>query len=223
MLHSGSRNIGNKFAREYITVAKAQNAKWKTYIPSNDLAILPRDTSEFDEYWKGMNWLLDFAKANRDVMADRIKECISEVIPNVRFEELLNIHHNYAAIENHFGKNVIVHRKGATSARDGQLGIIPGSQGTKSYKVRGLGNEDSFMSCSHGAGRVMSRSKAKEHLNLEDEIKKMDDLGIIHGMRNKSDLDEAASAYKDIDIVMENQKDLVEVVTELTPLAVIKG
>lgn len=136
---------------------------------------------------------------------------------------MINIAHNYATMENHFGTNVMIHRKGATSAREGQVGIIPGSQGTKSYIVKGKGNKESFMSCSHGAGRTMSRTKAKNELNLEEEIKKLEDKGIVHSIRNKKNLDEASSAYKDIDIVMENQKDLVDIVVELTPLGVIKG
>jgi len=154
---------------------------------------------------------------------DRITETFKEQFPDVTFEPMINIAHNYATMENHFGTNVMIHRKGATSAREGQLGIIPGSQGTKSYIVKGKGNPDSFMSCSHGAGRTMSRTKARETLDLEKEITKLDKQGIIHSIRHKKDLDEASSAYKNIDVVMENQKDLVEIMVELTPLGVIKG
>lgn len=135
----------------------------------------------------------------------------------------MHVAHNYAQMEHHFGKNVLVHRKGATSAAEDEIGIIPGSQGTKSYIVKGLGNPESFMSCSHGAGRAMGRKQAQRDLNLEAEIRKLDEQGIIHGIRSVKDLDEAAGAYKDISIVMDNQSDLVEIVTELTPLAVIKG
>ena len=138
-------------------------------------------------------------------------------------DPMINIAHNYARLENHFGENVMIHRKGATSAKKGQLGIIPGSQGTSSYIVKGLGNPESFMSCSHGAGRRMGRKQAKRELDLQTEIKRMDDQGIVHGIRTQNDLDEAAGAYKDIDMVMENQKDLVEIVIELTPLGVVKG
>ena len=141
----------------------------------------------------------------------------------VEFDEIINIAHNYAAWEKHFDEKVIVHRKGATSAKAGETGIIPGSQGTKSYIVEGLGNPESFMSCSHGAGRVMSRNQAYKTLNLEEEARKLDDLGIIHAIRTKHDLEEAASAYKDIAEVMNFQKDLVKVKYELSPLAVIKG
>jgi tRNA-splicing ligase RtcB len=126
-------------------------------------------------------------------------------------------------MENHFGHNVMVHRKGATLATEETIGIIPGSQGTKSYIVKGKGNRDSFNSCSHGAGRTMGRKDAERRLNLEEEIKKLDDQGIIHAIRGVHDLDEASGAYKDISIVMENQKDLVNILVELTPLGVIKG
>jgi len=135
---------------------------------------------------------------------------------------MINIAHNYASMESH-GDNVMVHRKGATLAREDTIGIIPGSQGTSSYIVKGKGNKESFTSCSHGAGRVMGRKQAQKTLNLEDEIKKLDDLGVIHSIRSKNDLDESVSCYKNIDTVMENQKDLVEILVKLRPLAVIKG
>jgi tRNA-splicing ligase RtcB len=138
-------------------------------------------------------------------------------------EDFINIAHNYAQMESHFGENVMIHRKGATLAREDTIGIIPGSQGTKSYIVKGKGNPESFNSCSHGAGRALSRSKAREKLNLEEEIKKLDDQGVIHSIRSQQDLDEAAGAYKSIDEVMANQEDLVEILVELTPLAVIKA
>jgi len=138
-------------------------------------------------------------------------------------DPMINIAHNYARMENHFGQNVMVHRKGSTLADKDTIGIIPGSQGTKSYIVKGLGNPESFNSCSHGAGRKMGRNQAIKTLNLEDEIKKLDDQGIVHGIRNVKDLDEASGSYKDIKTVMDNQKDLVEILVELQPLGVIKG
>jgi tRNA-splicing ligase RtcB (3'-phosphate/5'-hydroxy nucleic acid ligase) len=131
--------------------------------------------------------------------------------------------HNYAAMENHFGRDVLVHRKGATPAHKGQTGMIPGSQGTKSYIVAGKGNPQSFESCSHGAGRKLSRAKARETLNLKEGIRRLEEQGILHAIRGRKDLDEAPGAYKDIDEVMANQADLVEVMVELTPLSVIKG
>ena len=133
----------------------------------------------------------------------------------VEVDDMINIAHNYATLENHFGKNVWVHRKGATSAKEGELGIIPGSQGTKSYIVRGLGNKESFMSCSHGAGRVMGRKQAKRELDLKEEQRKLDEQGILHSIRGVSNLDEATGAYKDINVVMENQVDLAEIVSKL--------
>ena len=136
---------------------------------------------------------------------------------------MINIAHNYARWENHFGQNVIVHRKGATSAKLGEIGIIPGSQGTKSYIVEGLGNEMSFMSCSHGAGRKRGRKQAQHELNLKDEIAIMDKQGIIHGIKTIEDLDEAAGSYKDITLVISQQLDLITPLIELFPLAVIKG
>lgn len=223
MIHSGSRNIGLKVASHYNKIAKELNEKWYTSIPKEyDLAYLPLDTEEAKQYIDEMNYCVEFAFANRRLMMDRIKAIFSTYC-DVEFEPMINIAHNYARLENHYGKNVYVHRKGATSAKKDEIGIIPGSQGTKSYIVKGLGNKESFLSCSHGAGRTISRNKARNELNLKEEIKKMDKLGVIHGIRNENDLDEAPSAYKDIDVVMNNQKDLVEILVELTPLAVIKG
>ena len=150
-----------------------------------------------------------------------MKTVISQIMSDVSYEEEIDIHHNYAILENHFGENVMLHRKGATSAKKDEVGIIPGSQGTYSYIVKGLGNPDSFMSCSHGAGRKLSRKKAKSTLNLAEEQKKL--KGIVHSVRNASDLDEAPGSYKDIDEVMGNQKDLVEIMYKLAPMAVLKG
>ena len=225
MIHSGSRNIGLKVAEHYNKVAKRLNAQWHSSVdPKHDLAFLPMETHEAKDYFHEMQYCTDFALANRKLMMDNIKSVFLDVIGN-RFEEMdfVNIAHNYAAWENHFDTNVIVHRKGATSAREGEIGIIPGSQGTKSYIVRGKGNADSFSSCSHGAGRVLGRKQAQRTLDLETEKAKLDEQGIIHSIRNKSDLDEAPSAYKNIDTVMQNQRDLVDIVVELSPLAVIKG
>ena len=154
---------------------------------------------------------------------DNVTAILYKNFSDIKFDEMINIAHNYAVWENHFNKNVIVHRKGATLARKGTIGIIPGSQGTKSYIVEGLGNKDSFESCSHGAGRTMGRKQACRTLNLKEEIAKLDEQGIVHGIRHQNDLDEASGAYKDIQIVMENQSDLVDILVELTPLGVIKG
>ena len=224
MIHSGSRSLGFKVAEHYNKLAKELNKKWHVNVDEkDDLAFLPVDSEEGQAYIREMNYCVEYALANRKLMMEKVVDCFRNVIGLMGVKPMINIAHNYASIENHFGKNVWVHRKGATSAREGEVGIIPGSQGTKSYIVKGLGNPESFMSCSHGAGRTMSRTKAQKELCLEDEMKMLDDQGILHGIRGKKDLDEAPSAYKDITKVMENQKDLVEVLVELTPLAVVKG
>jgi len=222
MIHSGSRNIGLKVANYYNKLAEEINQSYYSEVKKDiQLAFLPMHTPFFVEYFTEMQFCVNFALANRLLMLERIKEIISLVGQNVIFDEPINIAHNYARWENHYNTNVVVHRKGATSAKDGEIGIIPGSQGTKSYIVEGLGNPLSFMSCSHRAGRKMGRKQAQRTLNLKDELFKMG--SILHGMRGEQDLDEAIGAYKDIDEVMANQKDLVKILVELTPLAVIKG
>ena len=226
MLHSGSRNIGLQVAEYYNNLAIELNAKWFSSVPKKwDLAFLPLNSDEGQAYVREMNYCVDFAFASRKLMMDKIKNIFMnlDVDGPIYFDDMINIAHNYADVETHFHEEVVVHRKGATLATEDTIGIIPGSQGTKSYIVKGKGNPDSFMSCSHGAGRKMSRTKAQENLNLAEEQKRLDDMGILHAMRHKKDLDEAPSAYKDIDEVMENQKDLVEIMVELKPLAVIKG
>lgn len=231
MLHSGSRNFGFKIAKEYNDRANKHCERWYSSVPysgSDGLAFLPDDTEDAEEYWKAMGFALEFARANRMKMIYKIMDIMKGMMGKHRgikvgFDDIINIHHNYAQREHHFGTNVTVHRKGATSAFDGEVGIIPGSQGTKSYIVRGKGNPQSFYSCSHGAGRVMGRKEARRQLNLEKEKEALDKKGIIHSLRHENDLDEAPSAYKDIDVVMDNQKDLVSIEYELTPLAVIKG
>ena len=224
MIHSGSRNLGYKVAKYYNDIAKNLCTQWKQdEVVKNDLAFLPRGTKEFDDYLMEMNLCLDFAFANRFKMAVIIKQEFARVIPDVRFLQEINIHHNYASCENHYSRNVWVHRKGATLARENTIGIIPGSQGTNSYIVQGLGNPKSLCSCSHGAGRKMSRKKAVENLDLKAEQAILDSKGILHSLRHKNSLDEAPSAYKDIDTVMEEQKDLVKILVKLEPLAVIKG
>ena len=223
MLHSGSRNFGFKIAKEYHARAQEHCEKWHVSLPDKDLAFLPiGECADTTEYLDAMNFALKFAEASRALMMERFVTAANSVW-SFYVEDPINIHHNYAAIENHFGKNVWVHRKGATSAREGQLGIIPGSQGTASYIVEGLGNSESFMSCSHGAGRTMSRSKARAELDLEAEKKMLDDQGIVHSIRSQGDLDEAPSAYKDIENVMEQEKDLVKIVAKLRPIGVVKG
>ncbi len=224
MIHSGSRNLGKQVADHYNKTAKKMNELWFSSVnPKADLAFLPFQTDEAHKYYKEMRYCTEFAFANRLLMMERIQQVVSSVIENTAYSPIINIAHNYAAFEEHFGEKVIIHRKGATSAKTSETGIIPGSQGTKSYIVEGLGNPESFMSCSHGAGRALSRSTAIKTLDLETEKRKLDELGIIHSVRSKSDLEEASSAYKDISQVMAFQSDLVKIRTELSPLAVIKG
>ena len=223
MIHSGSRNFGYQIAKVYNEKAKALCQRWYSDIPDTKLAFLPIETAEAKEYFVAMNYALDFSYANRLAMMQDVLGAFVGTTEGFITDKEVNIHHNYAAWENHFGKNVIVHRKGATLARENTIGIIPGSQGTKSYIVKGKGNKESFTSCSHGAGRKMGRKQATRELNLEDEIRRLDEQGIVHGIRNTKDLDEAAGAYKDINVVMDNQKDLVDILVELQPLGVIKG
>jgi tRNA-splicing ligase RtcB len=224
MVHSGSRNFGLKIAEYYNKKAKEINNRcFSTVDAKQDLAFLPIDSDVGGNYLSEMQYAVDFALANRKLMMERILECLGSGEEIADMGKMINMSHNYARMENHFGKNVMIHRKGATSAKKGEIGIIPGSQGTHSYIVEGLGNPESFESCSHGAGRKMGRGQAQRTLNLEDEQELLNTQGIIHSVRTVKDLDEAPSAYKDIDVVMENQKDLVKVLVELTPLAVIKG
>lgn len=224
MIHSGSRNIGHKVATYYNKLANTMQKKFKYVIPKKwELAYFPLDSKEGQLYLAEMTYCVKFALANRALMMDRVKQSVMEISPDVEFDEMINIAHNYAALEEHFNKKVVVHRKGATKAFKETIGIIPGSQGTHSYIVRGLGNKESFMSCSHGAGRKMGRKQAIRQLDLNTEKKRLDKKGIVHAIRGKRDLDEAAGAYKNISKVMKNQEDLVEILVELTPLGVIKG
>lgn len=224
MIHSGSRNLGKQVADHYNKIAEKLNEKWFSLVDKKqELAFLPIDSDEGKAYIREMNYCVDFALANRKQMMAQCLNSFGKIIGEFEYDDIINIAHNYARMENHFGENVMIHRKGATLATEDTIGIIPGSQGTKSYIVKGKGNAESFNSCSHGAGRKMGRGQAQRDLILEDEIKRLDDIGVIHAIRGVKDLDEASGAYKDIDVVMENQKDLVEVLVELTPLGVIKG
>ncbi len=225
MLHSGSRNIGLKNAEFYNKTAVALNERISPSVPKAwQLAYLPVDTEEGQTYIREMQYCIEFAFANRKLMMDRIKEIVHNCTSGAAsFDDMINIAHNYARLERHFGRDVWIHRKGATSAYEGETGIIPGSQGTPSFIVRGRGNPESFMSCSHGAGRRMGRNQARKSLNLREEQRKLEERGILHAIRNVGDLDEASSAYKDIDVVMREQADLVEPVVRLEPLAVVKG
>lgn len=235
MIHTGSRNLGKRVAEEFGTISKEINRKNHSSVPpSFDLAFLPAGTEECNTYLWLMERCCRYAELNRQIIEDEVVNafCSSVLDHGLSYGELergvisqpsLDVRHNYIAKETHFGQEVLVHRKGAVRARKDEMVIIPGSQGTCSYIARGLGEPMSFESCSHGSGRKMSRSEAKKSLDLESERAKMDALGVVHGIRHESDLDEAPGAYKDIDIVIQNQCDLVEVVTRLTPVGVVKG
>ncbi len=224
MIHSGSRNLGYKVANYYNRLATDLNKKWKSPVnPKWQLSYLPLSSQEGMEYMAEMRYCVNFALCNRLHMLQRIEEIFHSFITKISFDEPVIIAHNYAASEKHFGKNLIIHRKGATRAEKGETGIIPGSQGTSSFIVKGLGNRESFTSCSHGAGRKLGRKQAQRDLNLQKEIERLDNQNILHAIRSKRDLDEAAGAYKDIDEVINNQGDLVEIRVKLQPLGVIKG
>ena len=221
MIHSGSRNVGLKVAEHYNHLAEQWCDRW--YADRQpDLAFLPIETQEGKDYMREMEYCKDFAFANRREMMEVVKEGLRSLCPGVDFDPLINVPHNYAAWEKHFGEYVIVHRKGATRAYEGEVGIIPGSMGAHSYIVRGLGCPDSFMSCSHGAGRRLSRRAAFRQLSLEEQQAQMDELGVLYDLTEKG-LDEAPGAYKDIEEVIAKQQDLVQPLVRLAPLAVIKG
>jgi len=221
MIHSGSRNIGYTVAQHYTDLAKEHCQKWFSQVPE-DLSFFPLGTELFTRYKNEMDYCIEFALMNRKLMMERVKQAFSEII-DVSFDHFINKPHNFADWEHHYNENVILHRKGATRARKNEWGMIPGSQGTSSYIVKGKGNKESFDSCSHGAGRVMSRTKARKTLSVKEETERLNEMGVIHAIRSKDDLDEAPSSYKNIDDVMANQADLVDIEIELQPLAVIKG
>lgn len=224
MIHSGSRNLGKQVGDYYNKIAASLNEKWHSEVPADfHLPFLPLGTREFGAYWNEMRYCIDFALCNRKLMMERIQEVMADSLQGIEFEPMINIAHNYAVFEHHFGKDVIVHRKGATLASKGVTGIIPGSQGTASYIVEGLGNPESFCSCSHGAGRVLSRKAAIRTLDMKAEVANLEAKGIVHAIRCQDDMQEASGAYKDIETVIANESDLVKVTTKLFPIAVIKG
>ena len=232
MIHSGSRNLGKRIEEYYHRRAASLNERYHVALPDPDLAFLPLKELEGHDYFRDMLFALRYAFENRQRMMKVLKETFVEFVPETQFLREVNIHHNYAAFEEHFGETLCIHRKGATSAKLDEIGIIPGSMGTASYIVRGLGNPESFMSCSHGAGRRMSRIAACRDLTVEECDAAM--TGIVcerwqpyrkYGKINKGylDLSEAPQAYKAIDEVIEAERDLVEPIVRLTPLAVLKG
>jgi tRNA-splicing ligase RtcB (3'-phosphate/5'-hydroxy nucleic acid ligase) len=224
MVHSGSRNLGHQVAQHYHRQATAWNAAHGGQLPSAwQLDYLPLESGIGQCYFQEMTYCKDFAAANRRAMVNTICAILAELEPATEFAEPLDVAHNYAAEEEHFGEQLVVHRKGAIRVDKGAPGIIPGSQGSCSYIVAGLGSPPSFFSCAHGAGRKLGRKQAQKLLDLRREIDHLEQQGVLHSIRHRKDLDEAAGAYKDIDQVMARQKDLVRVVTRLRPLAVVKG
>ena len=222
MLHSGSRGVGNRIGTYFIELAKKEMERHQINLPDMDLAYLKEGSEYFDDYVEAVEWAQDFAAKNREIMMFNAIKALKKQIP-ITFEtaELaVNCHHNYISREHHFGKDCFVTRKGAVRAQKGEMGIIPGSMGARSFIVRGLGNPDSFNSCSHGAGRVMSRTKAKKVFNIQDQI------AATQGVECRKDaavIDEIPHAYKDIEKVMAAQQDLVEVVHTLKQIVCVKG
>ncbi len=223
VLHSGSRGIGNRIGSHFINLAKQEMRRWFIQLPDMDLAYLAEGTEHFDDYVEALDWAQRFAATNRQVMLDAVLNALAMRRDLPAFETVdsaVNCHHNYVAREHHYGANVLVTRKGAVRAREGDLGIIPGSMGARSYIVRGKGHPESFCSCSHGAGRAMTRTAAKKRFTVEDHAR------ATHGIECRKDadvIDETPMAYKDIDAVMAAQSDLVDVVHTLRQVLCVKG
>ncbi len=222
MLHSGSRGVGNRIGTYFIELAKKDMERWMIQLPDADLSYLPEGTDHFDQYIEAVDWAQNYARINREVMMARVIQSVKSAL-GMEFEarlEAVNCHHNYVSRENHYDQNVLVTRKGAVRARAGELGIIPGSMGARSFIVRGLGNQESFCSCSHGAGRVMSRTQAKKLVSLEEHVSATAD---VECRKDVGVIDETPKAYKPIEKVMAAQKDLVEVVYTLKQVVCVKG
>lgn len=222
MLHSGSRGIGNAIGRLFIEKAKEDMRRWFINLPDEDLAYIPEGSGYFLDYWYALDWAQDYARLNRELMMEATLKAVQEVIPKP-FKctcEAVNCHHNYVSWERHYGENVMVTRKGAVNAESGKLGIIPGSMGARSFIVQGKGNREAFNSCSHGAGRAMSRNQAAKTFTLEDHAR---DTAGVECRKDAGVLDETPRAYKDIDAVMAAQADLVEVKHTLKQVVCIKG
>lgn len=222
MIHSGSRGVGNLIGRIFIEKAQKDMQRYFINLPDRDMAYLPEGSEHFVPYIKAVRWGQQFALLNRVVMMQNLHDAVTAFLKKsfARDEVAVNCHHNYVSFEKHFNEKVIITRKGAVSAKEGELGIIPGSMGAKSFIVRGLGNPESFHSCSHGAGRVMSRTKAKALVNIEDHQHALKD---VECRKDASTLDETPNAYKDIDAVMSAQSDLVEIVHTLKQVLCVKG
>ena len=222
MLHSGSRGVGNAIGSFFIELAKQDMRRWFVNLPDEDLAYFPEGTEHFDDYVEAVGWAQDYAALNRRMMMTNVIAALRGAIAKPFEAELeaVSCHHNYVARENHFGENVLVTRKGAVRAATGVMGIIPGSMGAKSFIVRGLGNAESFNSCSHGAGRVMSRTQAKKLVTLDEHVR---DTAGVECRKDEGVIDETPKAYKPIEAVMAAQADLVEIVHTLKQVVCVKG
>jgi len=222
MLHSGSRGVGNAIGRYFIELAREDMRKWFINLPDKDLAYFAEGTEHFEDYWFAVGWAQRFAFKNREIMMENAIKALREVItkPFDARVKAVNCHHNYVEKEEHYGEEIFVTRKGAVRARVGEYGIIPGSMGAKSFIVKGKGNEESFCSCSHGAGRVMSRTEAKKQFTVADQIAQTEG---VECRKDTAVIDEIPAAYKDIDAVMHAQRDLVEVVHTLKQVVCVKG
>jgi len=221
MLHSGSRGPGNLIGTYFIDKAKEEMARHYIHLPDKDLSYLVEGSELFEDYCEALDWAQDYAMANRLQMLELVLGVLRKFLPPFTLaKHAVNAHHNYVSKEQHFGADVLVTRKGAVRAREGDLGIIPGSMGAKSFIVRGKGNADSFCSCSHGAGRVMSRSEAKRRFTVDDHV---ESTAGIECRKDKDVIDETPKAYKDIDAVMLAQADLVDVVHTLRQVICVKG
>ena len=222
MLHSGSRGMGNRIGTEFTKIAKAEMKRWHIKLPDDNLAYLPAGTKQYEYYMRAVELAQSYAKTNRRIMETLIIRDLMRTISkdSLSLSNEVDCHHNYVDLEHHYGKNVLVTRKGAVRARKGDMGIIPGSMGEKSFIVKGLGNPESFHSCSHGAGRLMSRTAAKKQFSLEDHKK------AVEGVECRIDasvIDETPGSYKDLDAVMASQVDLVEPVHTLKQILCVKG
>ena len=223
MLHSGSRGVGNRMGTYFIELARQDIRKFFINLPDIDLAYFPEHTDHYKDYFEAVDWAQEYARRNRDLMMQQIVAAVrnsGETPPFQAELQAINCHHNYVAKENHFGENVLITRKGAVRARVGDMGIIPGSMGARSYIVRGKGNPESFCSCSHGAGRAMSRNEAKRRFTVADHAR------MTEGVECRKDadvIDETPAAYKPIDAVMAAQTDLVEIVHTLRQVVCVKG
>ncbi len=222
MLHSGSRGVGNAIGSHFIELAKQDMRRWMINLPDADLAYLPEGSEHYADYVFAVDWAQRFARINRAIMMRHVVAAARKVIakPFEAQAEAVNCHHNYVQREHHYGKDVFVTRKGAVSARRGELGIIPGSMGAKSFIVRGLGNDESFHSCSHGAGRVMSRTEARRRISVDDHAKA---TAHVECRKDADVVDESPAAYKPIEAVMAAQADLVEIVHTLRQVVCVKG